>query len=99
MFYYMYVSFCKQVFLNCLSDTACMSTEMTFKELFEHLEMYLYDKDQRWKYVMRVKRSLADCSELGGCGFDQCYFEGECCKALYYMPSPVSGQDEANLAL
>lgn len=59
-----------------LSDTACMSTEMSFKELFEHLAMYIYDPEQRWKQVVRAKRCLPDCSEVGGCGYDQCYFEG-----------------------
>ena len=59
-----------------LTDTACMSTEMSFKELFEHLAMYIYDPEQRWKQVVRAKRCLTDCSEVGGCGYDQCYFEG-----------------------
>ena len=54
-----------------------MSTEMSFKELFEHLAMYIYDPEQRWKQVVRAKRCLADCSEVGGCGYDQCYFEGK----------------------
>ena len=60
----------------CLTDTACMSTEMSFKELFDHLAMYIYDPEQRWKQVVRAKRCLTDCSEVGGCGYDQCYFEG-----------------------
>ena len=60
-----------------LTDTACMSTEMSFKELFEHLAMYIYDPEQRWKQVVRAKRCLTDCSEVGGCGYDQCYFEGK----------------------
>ena len=60
-----------------LTDTACMSTEMSFKELFEHLAMYIYDPEQRWKQVVRAKRCLSDCSEVGGCGYDQCYFEGK----------------------
>ena len=53
-----------------------MSTEMSFKELFDHLAMYIYDPEQRWKQVVRAKRCLTDCSEVGGCGYDQCYFEG-----------------------
>ena len=53
-----------------------MSTEMSFKELFEHLAMYIYDPEQRWKQVVRAKRCLSDCSGIGGCGHDQCYFEG-----------------------
>ena len=59
-----------------LPDTACMSTEMSFKELFDHLAIYIYDPEQRWKQVVRAKRCLSDCSEVGGCGYDQCYFEG-----------------------
>jgi len=67
----------KMLFLPALLYyTACMSTEMSFKELFEHLAMYIYDPEQRWKQVVRAKRCLSDCSEVGGCGYDQCYFEG-----------------------
>ena len=53
-----------------------MATEMYFKELFDHLAMYIYDPEQRWKQVVRAKRCLSDCSDIGGCGYDQCYFEG-----------------------
>lgn len=59
------------------SDTACMSIKMTFKELFDHLEIYIRDPDQRWKHVMRVKRDLEDCSGYGGSGRDQVYFAGK----------------------
>lgn len=58
------------------ADTACKSTEMTFKQLFDHLGKFLYNPEQRWKHVMRVKRGLIDPNDLGGYGKDQCYFEG-----------------------
>lgn len=67
----------KMLFLPALLYyTACMSTRMSFKELFEHLAVYMNDPEQRWKQVVRAKRCLPDCSEVGGCGYDQCYFEG-----------------------
>ncbi|XP_013396550.1 uncharacterized protein KIAA0895-like [Lingula anatina] len=56
--------------------TACMSVEMTFCELFEHLEGYIINPEMRWKHVMRVKRGLENPNALGGYGKDQCYFEG-----------------------
>ncbi|XP_074656244.1 microtubule-associated tyrosine carboxypeptidase 1-like [Tubulanus polymorphus] len=56
--------------------TACMSTKMKFRELFDHLQQYVIDPEQRWKHVMRVKRGLEDPDEMGGYGKDQCYFEG-----------------------
>lgn len=67
----------KMLFLPALLYyTACMSTEMSFKELFEHLAIYICDPEQRWKQVVRAKRCLPDCGQVGGCGYDQCYFEG-----------------------
>lgn len=56
--------------------TACKSTTMTFQELFDHLHRYVRCPEQRWKRVMRVKRSLEDPRGVGGNGFDQCYFQG-----------------------
>ncbi|XP_028413347.1 uncharacterized protein KIAA0895-like [Dendronephthya gigantea] len=56
--------------------TACMSIQMSFKELFDHLVLYIRDPDQRWKHVLRVKRDLEDCSGYGGSGKDQVYFTG-----------------------
>ena len=53
-----------------------MASEMTFKELFDHLAHYIRDDEQRWKHVMRIKRGLLNPNDLGGCGKDQCYFEG-----------------------
>ena len=59
-----------------------MASEMTFRELFDHLAVYMADKEQRWKHVMRVKRGLRDPSQQGGYGNDQCYFEG---KLLFFL--------------
>jgi len=56
--------------------SACMASEMTFKELFDHLAHYIRNDEQRWKHVMRIKRGLQNPNDLGGCGKDQCYFEG-----------------------
>lgn len=56
--------------------TACKSTEMTFRQLFDHLGQFICNPEQRWKHVMRVKRGLVDPNDLGGYGKDQCYFEG-----------------------
>ncbi|KAK7478871.1 hypothetical protein BaRGS_00029852 [Batillaria attramentaria] len=56
--------------------TACKSTEMTFKQLFDHIGQFVNNREQRWKHVMRVKRGLVDPNDLGGYGKDQCYFEG-----------------------
>ena len=50
---------------------------MSFKELFDHLALYIRDPDQRWKHVLRVKRDLKDCSGYGGSGKDQAYFAGK----------------------
>ncbi|XP_064629107.1 microtubule-associated tyrosine carboxypeptidase-like isoform X2 [Lineus longissimus] len=67
----------KYLYLAALAYyTACMSVNMTFRQLFEHLETYVSDPEHRWKLVMRVKRGLADSNNMGGFGLDQCYFEG-----------------------
>lgn len=55
--------------------TACMSLEMNFRELFDHLSIYTSDPEVRWKYVVRVKRGRGP-TQLGGQGKDQCYFRG-----------------------
>jgi len=57
-------------------DTACRATQLTFKELYDDLEQYITDCEQRWKHVMRVKRYHTDNNGLGGYGSDQCYLEG-----------------------
>jgi len=59
-----------------VADTACRATQLTFKELYDDLEQYITDAEQRWKHVMRVKRYLTDSNGLGGYGGDQCYLEG-----------------------
>ncbi|KAI0243036.1 hypothetical protein LSAT2_009090 [Lamellibrachia satsuma] len=56
--------------------TACMAVNLTFQDLYDHLEHYVSDRELRWKHVMRVKRVLSDASLVGGSGHDQCYFEG-----------------------
>ncbi|CAH1229104.1 KIAA0895L [Branchiostoma lanceolatum] len=56
---------------------SCLSTEMSFSDLFHHLETYIKDVHQRWKIVMRIKCGLPDpAKDLGGCGKDQAYFAG-----------------------
>ena len=54
-----------------------MAKDMTFAELYDHLSLYIDDPEQRWKYVMRVKRTMTDCNGCGGNGNDQCYFTGK----------------------
>ncbi|XP_070568776.1 microtubule-associated tyrosine carboxypeptidase 1-like [Ptychodera flava] len=56
--------------------TSCKATEMTFEELYDHLQHYVKNPEQRWKHVMRVKRGLENPNDLGGYGKDQCYFAG-----------------------
>lgn len=57
-------------------DAACKSAEMTFKQLFDHLTLFVKSPDHRWRLCMRIKRGLIDPNDLGGYGKDQCYFEG-----------------------
>ena len=59
-----------------LSDIACKATEMTFKQLFEHLSLYVANPEWRWRHCVRVKRGLLNPNDIGGYGKDQCYFEG-----------------------
>ena len=49
---------------------------MDFKQLYDHLEMYMSNRELRWKHVMRVKRGLENPNDVGGYGNDQAYFEG-----------------------
>ena len=53
-----------------------MANEMTFEELFTHLEQYVANRDYRWKLCLRVKRALSNTDCCGGIGHDQVYFEG-----------------------
>ncbi|XP_052808809.1 microtubule-associated tyrosine carboxypeptidase-like isoform X2 [Mya arenaria] len=55
---------------------ACKATEMTFKQLFEHLSIYVANPEWRWRHCVRVKRGLLNPNDIGGYGKDQCYFEG-----------------------
>nr|XP_022295465.1 uncharacterized protein KIAA0895-like isoform X3 [Crassostrea virginica] len=55
---------------------ACKAAEMTFKQLFDHLTLFVKSPDHRWRLCMRIKRGLIDPNDLGGYGKDQCYFEG-----------------------
>lgn len=61
---------------NLFLDAACKSAEMTFKQLFDHLTLFVKSPDHRWRLCMRIKRGLIDPNDLGGYGKDQCYFEG-----------------------
>ena len=49
---------------------------MTFKQLFEHLKIYVENPEWRWRHCVRVKRGLLNPNDIGGYGKDQCYFEG-----------------------
>lgn len=64
------------ILLFFFTDIACMSMEMNFKELFDHLSFYVADPEIRWKWVIRVKRGRPP-AQLGGNGKDQCYFRGD----------------------
>ncbi|VDI15443.1 uncharacterized protein [Mytilus edulis] len=61
---------------SLLYYTACKAAEMTFKQLYDHLTIYVKSPEHRWRLCMRVKRGLLDPNDLGGYGKDQCYFEG-----------------------
>jgi len=50
---------------------------MTFKQLFEHLSLYVANPEWRWRHCVRVKRGLLNPNDIGGYGKDQCYFEGK----------------------
>ncbi|XP_064610514.1 microtubule-associated tyrosine carboxypeptidase-like [Liolophura sinensis] len=56
--------------------SACKAEYMSFGELYEHLEKFVNDREQRWKHCIRVKRGLDDVNVPGGYGKDQCYLEG-----------------------
>ena len=49
---------------------------MGFSELFKDLEKYVDCPKTRYRYVLRVKRGLADTSLPGGLYKDQVYLEG-----------------------
>lgn len=54
----------------------CKASELSFKDLFDDLAKYVDNPRQRYKYVLRVKRGLADTSQPGGLYKDQVYLEG-----------------------
>ena len=54
----------------------CKANELSFKDLFDDLAKYVDNPRQRYKYVLRVKRGLADTSQPGGLYKDQVYLEG-----------------------
>ena len=49
---------------------------MSFQELFKDLEKYVDNPKLRYRYVLRVKRGLADTSQPGGLYKDQVYLTG-----------------------
>ena len=54
----------------------CKAYEMSFVEMFKDLERYVDNPKTRYKYILRVKRGLADTSQPGGLYKDQVYLEG-----------------------
>jgi hypothetical protein len=65
------------LFKPALNYYACYkASEMSFVELFKDLERFVDNPKKRWKYVLRVKRGLADTSLPGGLYKDQVYLEG-----------------------
>ncbi len=65
------------MFKPALNYYACVrASELSFADLFTDLEKYVDNAKKRWKYVLRVKRGLADTSLPGGLYKDQVYLEG-----------------------
>ena len=54
----------------------CKASEMSFYELYKDLEKYVDSPKLRYKFVLRIKRSLSDTSQPGGLYKDQVYLEG-----------------------
>lgn len=55
-----------------------MGETMTFEQLYNHMETYVKDPNERWKLVTRVKRGISDPNAIGSYARDQSYFEGAC---------------------
>ena len=55
-----------------------MGETMTFEQLYNHMETYVKDENERWKLVTRVKRGISDPNTVGSYARDQAYFEGAC---------------------
>jgi len=54
----------------------CRASEVSFSQLFNEVAKYVDNPKQRYRYVLRVKRGLADTSKPGGLYKDQVYLEG-----------------------
>jgi hypothetical protein len=55
---------------------ACKAKEMSFSQLYKHLEKYVDNKERRWKVCLRAKRGFKDTSEPGAVSKDQVYLSG-----------------------
>jgi hypothetical protein len=53
-----------------------MAHRMTFEQLYNHMDRYISNSEERWKYVTRVKRGISNPYEFGCYSRDQVYFEG-----------------------
>ena len=54
----------------------CRASEVSFSQLYNEIAKYVDNPRQRYRYVLRVKRGLADTSQPGGLYKDQVYLEG-----------------------
>ena len=55
---------------------AVQATRLDFVSLFRHMEQYVPQRENRFRFCSRVKRGLTDTSQSGGCSLDQSYFIG-----------------------
>lgn len=53
-----------------------LAEENSFSQVFEKLEPYCADPDERWRFTVRAKRGLTDTSLLGGYRKDAVYLRG-----------------------
>merc|ERR1719313_2928563 len=56
--------------------SAAMAQQMSFQQLFHHLQRFVADSEVRWHSVMRVKRGMQDTSSPGCFCKDQAYLQG-----------------------
>lgn len=56
--------------------TTYMASKLSFKELFNDLEKFVYSPNVRWDYCLRAKRGQVDTSRPGSFCKDQVYLEG-----------------------
>lgn len=54
----------------------CRASEVSFSQLYKEIAKYVDNPRQRYRYILRVKRGLADTSQPGGLYKDQVYLEG-----------------------